>query len=313
MSKAKKSVMSSLPARRPLIFLLLVGLAMTGAALPFTPSRTEALRSKSTPGLRRAESLPSPYSPASQDTLFNRLDRNGNRHGHWRRYYVNGNRAWQAQFHHGAPCGLTRRYDQSGILRVSMQYDPDGHTVRVRYYDAKGLPIAHGNFFDKQRDSIWTYYSEDRLVRRESWNKGQRDGEFTLYSDQGHPAKRQNWKNGQQHGLQEEFYGNGKLRIRWNMQHDVRCGQIFTLFPNGLPRLVGYYDSDGERDSSWTLYDSYGKPEKTILYRHGERQNADSITELQTQWIEELLRNAGRIPEPAETMNQRVPYNDMHY
>lgn len=239
------------------------------------------------------------------DTLFNQTDSKGRKQGYWKRHYRNGQVAYRAQFKNGVPVGTTRRYAASGRLEVEIQHMPDGHIDYVTYYDEKGEKmVPRAKFYDRKKDSTWNYYANGKPVRVEHWKRGVKHGEFTIYSDQGTPARRENWHNGLLQGPQDEYYGNGKLRIRWFMERDTAHGKVFTLFPNGLPRLVGVYRK-GQRDSVWTVYNSLGKQEMQLTYKEGNLVGEDSIQRAMGSAFDKLLNNAGKIPEPSETFQER--------
>lgn len=241
------------------------------------------------------------------DTVFNQVDAKGQRHGYWRRYYRNGQVAYRAKFSHGRPVGVTLRYAQNGLLELKQEYSAhDPHTVYVEYFDEKGQRIVRGKFYDKQKDSTWVYMAGNKKVREENWKRGRKHGVFATYSDQGHIAVKETWHNNQQHGPQEEYYGNGKLRMRLMMERDTPVGRTFTLFPNGMTRLVGQY-KNGVRDSVWVLYNSFGKEEQRVEYKEGVPVGQDSLVEVQTRLLESFFRNAGRIPEPTDAFRERYP------
>lgn len=234
---------------------------------------------------------------SSQDTIFNQLDSKGRKHGHWKKVYPNGKVAYQAQFRHDVPLGITIRYNEKGIRIATIEHAGDGKRAKAKIYDDKGALIAEGNYFKQQKDSIWTLYADGRVVARESYSKGEKEGIWELYSDKGLLAERYSWREGKMHGEQEVYYATGKLNTRWEAVDGVDHGPTFSLYPSGVNRIKGQY-KDGKKEGLWLFYSPDARTVDSMQYENGLLIH--STVPLNTEEkLREIYQNQGRISDPA--------------
>ncbi len=232
-----------------------------------------------------------------QDTVFNQVNVKGQRTGFWKRYYRNGKLAYLAEFRAGKPVGRMVRYDEDGVKRAEIIHRSDGHTSEAKLFSPEGRLVGTGNFYDKQKDSLWQYYgTSGQIVAVEHWIRGEKEGEQLTYSDEGKLAERLRWHKGKQHGNQELYYATGALRMRWNMVEDVVDGEVVTLFSSGAKRMAGKYIA-GKREGYWTIWDLDGVIVEQIEYKKGIPVNAAEQARRQDSIMQSLFDNAGKIPE----------------
>ena len=65
-------------------------------------------------------------SSYENDTVFNNVDKNGLKQGHWKKYYPNGNLNYSGFFKDNKPVGILKRYFESGNLKAIMNFDNTG-------------------------------------------------------------------------------------------------------------------------------------------------------------------------------------------
>lgn len=231
------------------------------------------------------------------DTLVNQFDSKGRKEGVWEKRRPNGRLLYRAEYRAGELVGRTTRYDEFGRVESTIDYR-DAHVAYVCLYDDRGRKQGEGLFYDRQKDSIWRYWSGDLLVRVEGWKRGVKHGVFEVYSSSGKLAERQNWKDGRLHGLQELYYASGALRMVSRVENDVPVGVTYTYFSNGLVRSSGQY-KDGLREGEWKIWDIDGKLESVTTYDRGRIVGGDTSKEVSDQ-LDALFRNIGKIPEPEQ-------------
>lgn len=234
------------------------------------------------------------------DTTFNQTDRKGRKQGFWKKYYRNGQVAYRAQFQDGHPIGCTRRYNEKGVLIATLHHDAKHGIAKAKIYNDEGSLIAIGNYRDQRKDSIWTLYSGGRVVAREAYANGEKEGTWERYSDAGVLASREHWRHGVREGRQESYFADGRLQAFWTAHEGVEDGPSATLYTSGRPRLKGQF-TKGLREGLWVAYNVDGSPQDTLIFSQGKLVkgtvgggDADSALRL-------IYRNVGKLREPTES------------
>lgn len=88
--------------------------------------------------------------------------------------------------------------------------------------------------------------------------------EVAINDAQGRLTKVSRWRNGKAHGVWESFYPDGTTWSRHEYHEGVQLGQYQTWHPNGLPFIVGEYDSVGVPVGNWNFFDDMGKLIQTL-------------------------------------------------
>jgi hypothetical protein len=108
----------------------------------------------------------------SQVTV-NQTDAKGKKQGLWRKDYPDGTIRYEGSFKDDQPDGIFRYYNELGKLKMVCFYYDKGRKSRAKGFDIEGNIISSGNYFGKEKDSVWTYYDAAKNpIARESWNKG---------------------------------------------------------------------------------------------------------------------------------------------
>ena len=235
---------------------------------------------------------------ASGDTTYNQTDGNGRKQGFWMKRYPNGKVAYRAQFRDDRPVGRTLRYNEKGILIADLYHTPAGRKTKAKIYDDAGKLIATGNYVNQRKDSVWTLLSNGRVVAREGYALGEREGAWEYYSDEGQLAARERWRKGRLEGRQEKYYNSGALSSFWTAHDGLEDGPAATLYTSGRPKLTGQF-AKGKREGVWLQHSVDGKSVDTLEYRRGElirgtiQPNADSA-------LNAMYKNAGKLREPTD-------------
>jgi len=150
---------------------------------------------------------------AAQSTI-NEYDKDGNRHGVWKKVYANGNKRYIGYFDHGREVGTFKFYAITGeehpmILKV---YKEGSNIIEVRYFSIKGMLESQGQMIGKERISSWSYFFNDgkTLLSTESYKEGLLDGESKTYYKSGQIAEVAQYKAGKLHGNSIRYSDAGK-------------------------------------------------------------------------------------------------------
>lgn len=235
---------------------------------------------------------------AQSDTI-NQLDNLNRKQGYWIKYQENGKPLYDGIFKDNAPVGKLKRYRSDGSVKVEMDYPLSADLpIRVKFFATSGKPFAEGYYRDKQRDSIWNYYSENGNLRyQESYSKGVRNGSFKQFYPNGQLMETAIWVNGRLNGKLIQYFSNGLNRSVMNYSMGVINGDTKVYYPNGKIRISGFY-ADGLKQNEWTYYTQEGEIIDVIIYEKGDPQNKSDMIEQANQEFLELLNNAGKIKEP---------------
>lgn len=171
--------------------------------------------------------LCSSLASTAQETIINRYDKEGKRHGEWKEYYDESRNLlkFEGKFAHGKETGLFKFY-QEGLKQPAaiMEFDPASDTVRGKYLTQKGKTISEGNLFNQQRTGLWTYYHKDsdEVMMTETYSNGKLNGTKKIFYPGGKLAEEATFVNGELHGprklfsvkgvvLEDLLYKNGEL------------------------------------------------------------------------------------------------------
>ena len=89
----------------------------------------------------------------------------------------------------------------------------------------------------------------------------------TFYVGEG-VAEIMTWNNGLRKGNWEQYFSDGKLKLRGNYDNDENEGEITAYYPSGKMLYSGNYH-DGLRIGTWIYYDDKGNVEKKEIYKNG--------------------------------------------
>ena len=204
----------------------------------------------------------------SQVTV-NQTDAKGKKQGLWRKDYPDGTIRYEGSFKDDQPDGIFRYYNELGKLKMVCFFYDKGRRSRAKGFDIEGNIISSGNYFGKEKDSVWTYYDAAKNpIARESWNKGIKNGPELTYYPNGQLSEDLNWKEGKKDGPWIQYYEDGKKRLTANYTNGLLNGKQTYYFPNEKIKLVGNYIND-LREGTWIHYEETGNLKGTEVFKNG--------------------------------------------
>jgi antitoxin component YwqK of YwqJK toxin-antitoxin module len=200
----------------------------------------------------------------------NLLDEQGRKTGPWRVEYPDGTTLYEATFREGEPVGLMVRYYENGAVRARMEFDPLEDRSYTELFYKNGKKAAEGLYVGKEKDSVWTYYSDfDGTVRiRENYSMGKLHGKGIRYYYSGGISEEVNWVLNSREGPWLQYYEDGSLRLRGTYRNDMLNGPYEVYQADSTLLLSGAY-KDNLSDGTWSYYDKTGKLMYTIEYKEG--------------------------------------------
>lgn len=158
----------------------------------------------------------------------------GLRSGEWKFYYHNGQLQEIGIYKEGEPEGVWTWYYDNGQKQIEEQFFKGTHNGPYKEYDAKGNVIVSGTYFDGMKNGKWTeqigdmrsqgeyrndkqvgewvsYYNNDKMAFRGTFNAGYPDGEHFFYYENGKLREIQSYATGVKHGDWKKYLETGEL------------------------------------------------------------------------------------------------------
>ncbi len=240
---------------------------------------------------------------ASNDTTWNQTGENGQKQGWWKKKYSDGEMMYKGYFKDGKPIGRFVRYKQDGTKIVQF-FKEGSDTVKVKFYYNNDSIAASGRYVNRKKDGLWKNYSfySGYLTSENSYKQGEKHGKSTKYYKSGEVNEVIEYKKGVKHGDWKQYFKNGQVKTECAYENGKMTGEYKAYYPNGLPYIVGEY-KNGYKEGKWLWYDDKGKIEQDVEYEDGYPVDAEEYEKIQTEKLNKLEENKGKIEDPAKVKN----------
>ncbi|NQU87559.1 MAG: toxin-antitoxin system YwqK family antitoxin [Mariniphaga sp.] len=242
----------------------------------------------------------------SQETV-NQTDANGLRQGLWKKNYPNGKLIYQGQFSDGKPVGIWKRYHDNGKKQADIIYSEVSDSADTKLYDEAGKLIAEGIFLNEQKVGVWKYFSNNRIVAEDEFLHGLKNGLSRKFYQTGEVFEEAEWKNNLKEGKYKAYFKNGKPYMECIYKYNLRDGFCITYFENGRMELEAFYSND-LRHNNWNYYSESGELLYTLKYNLNQLLNSSMLDSIQSNQLNEMDGNKGKILDPAEFLNNPSEY-----
>ncbi len=202
-----------------------------------------------------------PMHGFTQQESLNQLDDRGRRVGNWQGTHDDGSLRYTGQFRNDRPYGEFRHFYPSGELQAINTYSQNGMVAHNQVFFESGKLMAEGKYVNRQKDSIWLYYSEldGQLLSEEVYREGKLYGEVrNYYPETGQLAEITHYKDGLRDGPWKKFFPDGKIMVEAHYTHDILDGEMLIYYPDGTLQSEGQYDM-GKQVGEWRNYDENGE------------------------------------------------------
>jgi antitoxin component YwqK of YwqJK toxin-antitoxin module len=237
-------------------------------------------------------------SAQSPDTVWNQTDALGQKQGHWKKQSLDGNLLYRGFFKDGKPVGKMERFYENGIRRAKLYYPEGTDITYAEIYYKNGKLAASGKYLKMTKDSIWRYYSyySGNLMYVETYEAGLKNGESVKYYPDGQIAEIMTWQMDMKQGPWKQFFEDSTIRLVSSHDMNKLHGRYQVYNRNHVLVLDGEY-AHGKMDRTWHFYDDKGKEEHSLQYDRGTLLNNQELEEWAKQYMEEIEKNLGTIPE----------------
>lgn len=192
----------------------------------------------------------------------NQFDRNGKRHGIWKKHFeATKVLRYEGRFHHGKEIGTFKFYKNikgKPVLSATREFQDDNSIADVKFYTSKGKVISEGQMNGKIYIGTWKYYQKDseKLLILEHYNdKGQLHGERFVYYENGEVAEKQHYKDGVLHGEAINYSLKGIVLKTFIYENGELHGPSKYYNPKGELIVQGQYKK-GKKYGIWNYYEN---------------------------------------------------------
>ncbi len=162
------------------------------------------------------------YYPNGQLQEIGSYDK-GQPNGPWVWYYDNGQKQIEEQFYKGQPNGPYKEYDSKGIIIVTGTYF-DG-MKNGKWVEQIGDMRTQGEYRNDKQVGEWvSYYDNEKMAFRGTFNAGYPDGQHYYYYENGRLREIQSYAVGVPHGDWKKYWDTGELyfTITYNQGKEVK-------------------------------------------------------------------------------------------
>lgn len=242
-------------------------------------------------------------SLAHSQEEINYTDEKGLKQGRWIKKFENGNILYEGTFKDDKPLGEFKRYYISGKAISVLNHYHDSDSADASFFYPNGYLAAKGLYTGKNKSGVWRFYSEEKkevLICEESYSNNLKLGKSTKFHLNGNKAEEINYMNDLKHGEWLQYYANAILCIKSAYKNGSLDGSFESFFANGSKEITGTYQ-EGVRTGNWNFYDENGSLRKTINYINGRPTNDNELIKQETEYLDMLEKNGGKIEDPAKT------------
>jgi antitoxin component YwqK of YwqJK toxin-antitoxin module len=233
------------------------------------------------------------------DTLFNQVDSKGLKQGFWKVVYSNGNIKYTAFFKDGKPIGEVKKYFEDAMIKSQLFYYQNSDKCKAKLFYNNGSLAAEGNFWGKEKDSTWNYFSfyNKVLASKETYKHGKKHGVSIVYFPNGVHSEEVEWVDGIKNGTWRQFFQNGSPKLLSEYRQNKRNGEFLFYHPKGYVEIKGKYVND-LMEGAWSYYDEKGSLKSEILYIKGKPLDEKKLNQADQEFFKKLEDNKNKFSEP---------------
>ena len=211
-------------------------------------------------------------SPGFTQGDKNQYDADGKKHGMWVVTWPSGKKKYEGNYHHGEPDGEFTYYHENGKVKGKMNHFrvEEGAGTACHMYHNNGKLLAKGSYVNREKDSLWLYYSaKGVLTGEEFYRDGKKHGVWkTYFAENGKLAELITYYYGNRKGKWEQYFVSGKPKFEGKYAKG-RLDSVATWYsPKGGITKRGAY-KDGDKEGKWLYFDEDGKEIKWEKYWQG--------------------------------------------
>lgn len=191
----------------------------------------------------------------------------GKREGEWTEWWYSGE-PWRT-VHYSKGVSVDPAEQTCGAVKGDWRVDPEQRVVgcnicRVDTDDDGELTIT------KLEQGEWRWWHPNgELEAVGEYRRGQKDGRWERFFDDGRPMMKGEWRADVKHGEWQGYYRSGNLRFSGGYRDGKEHGEWTTFHENGRPHAKGEYAA-GEKTGPWVWTDATGAKQQEGSFVKGQ-------------------------------------------
>ncbi len=229
---------------------------------------------------------------------INQIDAKGYKQGKWIGKFANGTVRYEGSFTDNKPMGEWKRFHENGKIKARINHISDTDKSVAELFDSDGIRYAKGNYKGTAKDSTWNYYNNIRLVGKENYSEGMKNGRSLTFFENGVPATESNWTNNLLNGVSRIFYPSGSKMNEIMYTNGKRHGLNLIYYESGQIQIKGQYINDLS-EGIWKFFDANAKIKYELRYNSGILLNPEIVDSIELNEFKAFDRAKGRLKDPA--------------
>lgn len=191
-----------------------------------------------------------------EEAKVNAVDKDGKRHGNWKKYYSNGRLRYTGNFVHGKEVGIFMYFpmthsDNPSIIKV---FSEDSNKAKVQFYRDNGKIESVGDMIGRKREGKWKYFFlNGKTMSEENYKEGKLDGKMIIYYPNGKLTEETHYTNGKKNGVSKKYADDGTLIEEVNYVNNKPNGLAKFFDLKGNLSETGNY-KEGKRVGKWDFF-----------------------------------------------------------
>lgn len=208
----------------------------------------------------------------SAQNAVNQTDENGLKQGRWIEKDKHGQIKYKGQFKNDVPYGEFTYYYQNGKVKAISNIFNKGQCSYTKTFHKNGNLLAEGKYVDREKDSIWNYYANDknkRLVSVEEYKNNKKHGTWKNFYSNGNIAEEVTYVNGVKEGIWKQYFEDGSIKFKVPVENGLKEGLFTNYYPGGkVVNISGTYNN-GVKQGIWMYFNQKAEKTRRETYENG--------------------------------------------
>ena len=188
---------------------------------------------------------------------FNKLDKDGKKHGLWKGIYEESKRPrYEGTFEHGKEVGMFKFFDdtKAGTVIATREFNAKDTSCYTIFYNQNKNKVSEGKIVNRAFDGEWKYYHEDlpNIMTLENYVNGKLDGIRKVFYKSGEIAEETTYKVGMKNGTYKSYAENGIILEESNYKNGEYDGQAIYRNVENQISGQGLY-KNGKKIGIWKI------------------------------------------------------------
>lgn len=188
---------------------------------------------------------------------FNKLDKDGKKHGLWKGIYEESKRPrYEGTFDHGKEIGIFKFFDDTkvGTVIATREFNPNDDSCYTIFYNQKSNKVSEGKVVNKLFEGEWKYYHENspQIMATEFYTKGKLKGIRKVFFKNGKIAEETTYVSGVKEGPYKKYTEEATVLEESNFKNGEYDGKAIFRDETGQIAGQGLF-KNGKKVGMWKI------------------------------------------------------------